>query len=182
MFEIKIHNIYNGKEAFEKELAIKKTLRRSPKKMIIQIKKGVSFTVFPTDGNMDSIKTSSYWNYTDILNTNILFIDSVDYYIRFRIGPMHINELGDLVTSQKKLEEKLAQLFQIRRVKIILDYSSDKYCKKIHMAGRFQEIEIYPYDCETEIMTKLKFSTNEKDIKIEQKSLEEEHSSGDKHV
>ena len=158
-----------------KELAIKQALRRTPKKMIIQIKKGVSFTVFPTDGNMDSIKTSSYWHCGDIVNTNSVFRDSVDYNFLFCIGLTYINELGDLVTSQKKLEEKLAQLFQNRRINIILDYSSNEYCKKIHMAVIFNRLQIQWPNCPIRVITELGFSANEKYIKIEEKSLEEEH-------
>lgn len=167
MYEIKIRNIHKGKSAIEKELAIKKALLCSPKKIMIQQKNGYYLRIFPLFGHMAELSLDSNWRYTDQLTDALFWRKSVKYNIMFRIGSMQIDESGDTITCAEKIEQYIGKILQYRFSHIILDYSDGNNCKKIHMNGRFYKVTQKWSDLNTDITIELEFSADEEDIEIE---------------
>lgn len=170
MTRIDIKN--RGKKAVEKELAIKKTLISSPKKITIQYPIGRSFSVYPFPGTINDITLDPNWYYSTTSRYASLFSREPHnrYTIRFCFGPTHVDDVGKTITSQDRLELELGDILEYRFLSIILDYSDGDFNKKIYMTGKIfgSELEI----TNAQIINKLEFYANEEDIaiKIEEKS------------
>mgnify|MGYP006329576687 CR=1 FL=1 len=173
MDEIKIRNIHNGEAAFKKEFAIKKALMSSPQKIMIQLKNGDYFCVFPIFGSMNEMSLNSYWRYRDELTDDLFWRKSVKYTIIFRIGSILRDEPVYKIKDTEKIDQYIGQIsdiLQYRWSNIILDYSEGNNCKKLHMKGRFQKVAQKFSNFNNGITLELEFSAEEADIKIEEKS------------
>lgn len=169
MTRIEIKNINRGKKAFEKELAIKKTLISSPKKITIQSKNVRSFSVYPFPGTINDITLDPNWDYSTTREDDLFsWVPYNRYTIRFCFGPTHVDEFGNTITSQDKLDEQLGAILDDRFLSIILDYCDGDCNKKIYMTGKIfsSELEI----TNAQIINKLKFYADEQDIEIKEKS------------
>jgi len=168
MYEIKIRNIHKGMLAIKKELAIKKALLYPPKKIMIQLKNGIYFSILPLFDNRNKFNLDENWRYIDQLTEDFFWRKSVIYTIIFKIGSIHIDETGQTITGEEKTDEYIREILQSKYARIILDYSNDNDCKKIHMNGRFEKItykSVYTFD--TNIIIELEFLADEEDIEIE---------------
>jgi len=169
MTRIEIKNINRGKKAFEKELAIKKTLISSPKKITIQYLNGRFFSVYPFPGTINDITLNPSWDYSTTREYDLFsWVPYNRYTIRFCFGPTHVDEFGNTITSQDKLDEQLGDILEYRFLSIILDYSDGDCNKKIYMTGKIfsSELEI----TNAQIINKLEFYADEQDIEIKEES------------
>lgn len=165
MTRIDIKN--RGKKAVEKELAIKKALMYSPKKIMIDLKTAGYLCVFPRFGSMSEISLDSNWRYRDEIIEGWFFEKDVKYTIIFRIGSIQAEEIEQYV---QHIMQHIGLILQYRWSNIILDYSEGNNCKKLHMKGRFQKVAQKFSNFNNETTLELEFSAEEADIKIEEKS------------
>ncbi len=173
MDEIKIRNIHKGAYAIKKELEIKKALMSSPKKITIRLKNGIYFSILPFFDNMNKFNLDENFRYTVQLTEYFFWRKSLIYTIFFKTGSIYssdtlIDESGQKITDDEKIQEYIVQILHSKYARIILDYSNDNDCKKIHMNGRFEKITYKSLNTfDSSITIELEFSADEEDIEIE---------------